>query len=175
MYSWEENAKKRSKVKRTGTVVLHNNDTIDPSFDRLLKLHIHTHRDEDEHPAERSEGQHKGIKTPLMTEATVAALKGKPHRFQQLLPSQAQCYRGIFNSRDVILHSRTGSGKTLAYALPIIERHLIFDKDRPRNGPFCLIFVFSDELAFQTRDVLQSIYKKLRIGIAGQDDFEGAI
>lgn len=49
--------------------------------------------------------------------------------FTSLLPCQAQCYRGIFKARDVILHSRTGSGKTLAYALPIIERYLLLEKD----------------------------------------------
>lgn len=110
-------------------------------------------------------------KVPLMTASTAKALV-KKMGFTELLPCQAQCYRGIFNRRDVILHSRTGSGKTLAYALPIIERHAILETNAAANatGPFLLIFVFSNELAVQTRGVLKKIYPKLRICVAGLED-----
>ncbi|EPY24825.1 RNA helicase [Angomonas deanei] len=92
--------------------------------------------------------------------------------FKSLLKSQAQCYKGIFVGRDVILHSRTGSGKTLAYALPIIERHLIKEMakgDGEREGPFLLVFVFSNDLAVQTKHVLSKIYPKLHMAVAGLD------
>lgn len=133
---------------------------------------------------------------PLMTATTMQRLRDV-FGFTQLLPSQAQCYKGIFLRRDVILHSRTGSGKTLAYALPIVERYLLFkakmkamypdepfyqdeedakEKDaevktkgkndltaNPSKGPFLLIFVFSVDLAVQTKMVLSKLYPQLRI------------
>lgn len=136
---------------------------------------------------------------PLMTHSTVQRLQDT-FGFTELLPSQAQCYKGIFLRRDVILHSRTGSGKTLAYALPIVERYLLFkakmkekypneplyqdevtesSEEKPtgkkRNnavsmvssGPFLLIFVFSVDLAVQTRQVLSRLYPQLRIEVPG--------
>ncbi|CAG9573349.1 RNA_helicase_-_putative [Leishmania major strain Friedlin] len=113
-----------------------------------------------------------------MTASTAKVLQ-KTMNFKALLPCQAQCYRGIFNGRDVILHSRTGSGKTLAYALPLIERHLLLEQhQQPASvgaaaGPFLLVFVFSNDLAMQTMSVLEKIYGKqttLRIAVAGFDD-----
>lgn len=179
MYNWEAGGKKKGKkAKKTGTVVLHPDDHVDLSFERLCK---------EQHPIESaSEGLESPVvlddqleaakaarkKVPLMTEATAHVLQ-KKMGFTELLPSQAQCYRGIFKGRDVILHSRTGSGKTLAYALPMVERHLILGSPRSDAGPFALVFVFSDELAFQTRSVLQKVYKKLSIGIAGMDQMSG--
>lgn len=176
MYNWEASGKNKHKVKKTGTVVLHTDEKIDLTFDRLIKEYI-VENDKSESPkndendAFEEAGKHfSGKKAPLMTEGTVAVLKNTMG-FEGLLPSQAQCYRGIFKGRDVILHSRTGTGKTLAYALPIVEKHLILHAQKPKVGPFLLIFVFSDELAFQTRGVLQKVYgKKLKIGVAGSDD-----
>lgn len=134
---------------------------------------------------------------PLMTTATVERLRNV-FEFTELLPSQAQCYKGVFIRRDVILHSRTGSGKTLAYALPIVERYLLFkakmrslypdepyyqdhvdattdgkqegkkEADKTSNlscGPFLLIFVFSIDLAVQTKMVLCRLYPQLRIEV----------
>lgn len=179
MYNWEAGGKKHSKkAKKTGTVVLHTDEKVDLTFERLCKEQHPIESLNEEREAEKPsvpigfDGPVKVApkRVPLMTEATAQVLQQKLG-FTGLLPSQAQCYRGIFKGRDVILHSRTGSGKTLAYALPIIERHLILET--PRAGPFALIFVFSDELAFQTRSVLQKIYKKLSIGIAGMDSFAG--
>lgn len=177
MYNWENSAKaNRKKAKKTGTVVFHPDETVDLSLDRLLK-EVNVSRHHHHHPRDEESGSKEDdtIRSALMTEETVVALK-KKKRFTSLLPCQAQCYRGIFNRRDVILHSRTGSGKTLAYALPIIERHLLLEaKDAKAGGkgPFLLIFVFSNDLAVQTKDVLSTIYPKLRIGVAGFDGTSG--
>lgn len=179
MYNWEAGGKQHTKkVKKTGTVVLHTDENVDLTFERLCKEQHPIESQNDDNVPESPSGAigfdgpvKVGPKrVPLMTEATAQVLQQKMG-FTGLLPSQAQCYRGIFKGRDVILHSRTGSGKTLAYALPIIERQLILGSSRA--GPFALIFVFSDELAFQTRSVLQKIYKKLSIGIAGMDSVGG--
>ena len=193
VYHWESSGKGQQKksIKKTGTVILHNDEHVDLSFERLQKDHIHPRkhlsgRDDENDAVEDATAAnlHKGIKAPMMTPSTALALQ-KNMGFAALLPSQAQCYRGIFKGRDVILHSRTGSGKTLAYALPIIERHLILEEKAtstaaagdaaasasvPTSGPFLLIFVFSNELAFQTKTVLQNVYKNLTIGVAGHDD-----
>lgn len=168
-YNWEGASRpQRPKVKKTGTVVFHVNETVDTSFDRLQKEHPLNRGD---HPAsENNTGRgEEPKKAPLMTAATAKALV-KKMEFTGLLPCQAQCYRGIFNRRDVILHSRTGSGKTLAYALPIIERHTILEAHADEAGPFLLIFVFSNELAVQTKGVLKKIYPKLHICVAGLED-----
>lgn len=174
LYNWENatNAR-RKKVKKTGTVVLHSDEAVDTSFDRLQK----------EFPVERTKLHDNGEETvertvkkaPLMTPETVKAL-GTKMGFEKLLPCQAQCYRGIFKGRDVILHSRTGSGKTLAYALPIIERYLLLERDDagPTTGPFLLIFVFSNDLAVQTKGVLSKLYPKLSTAVAGMDDLTSA-
>lgn len=136
---------------------------------------------------------------PLITHSTVERLQNI-FGFTELLPSQAQCYKGIFLRRDVILHSRTGSGKTLAYALPIVERYLLFkakmkekypneplyqddvnestdetlnrkkgnnEVSKASSGPFLLIFVFSVDLAVQTKTVLSRLYPQLRIEVPG--------
>ncbi|ESS65909.1 RNA helicase [Trypanosoma cruzi Dm28c] len=169
LYNWEnESHNRRSKIKKTGTVVFHANESVDASFGNLQKEYqigreVHPSLDGDEKEEKR--------KAPLMTAATAKALV-KKMGFTSLLPCQAQCYRGIFNRRDVILHSRTGSGKTLAYALPVIERHMILEKhaDAAAAGPFLLIFVFSNELAVQTKGVLKNIYPKLHICVAGFED-----
>lgn len=167
LYHWESSAKAHhKKVKKTGTVVFHPDEAVDLSFNRLLKEHVL----EKEQRNDSSVPKGSGPKAPLMTSATVKRLQDTMH-FTGLLPCQAQCYRGIFNGRDVILHSRTGSGKTLAYALPLIERHLIVERGRMEvRGPFLLIFVFSNDLAVQTKGVLRRIYPSLNIGVAGFDD-----
>ena len=148
-------------------------------------------------------------KITLMTKETVniltapAGKKSGGFGFESLLPSQAQCYRGIFKGRDVILHSRTGSGKTLAYALPLIERFLLLDVAAPGNEesaapskkgskkaavsaessaptfqdrtPFMLIFVFSNELASQTKSVLDKLYagRGLKVAVANSHTIRG--
>ncbi len=205
MYHWETGSKKKSGgggVRRAGTVILHADDKVDLSFERLQKDHIHPRRggsngaiadvvlqqfagrDDADDTIEKAtqQNQHMGVKAPMLTAATAAALQSR-NGFTALLPTQAQCYRGIFKGRDVILHSRTGSGKTLSYALPIIERHFIFERKETSpspaatsaavtSGPFLLIFVFSNELAAQTKSVLDKIYsgRNLKIGVAGFDD-----
>lgn len=203
LYHWEAaNSKKPKKVtnaKKAGTVVLHADDKVDLSFARLQKDHIHPRRhsgasghsdvpavmfagrDDDDDDIEKAtaQNQHKGVKAAMMTSDTAEALVAR-NGFTALLPTQAQCYRGIFKGRDVILHSRTGSGKTLSYALPIIERHFIFDTKKDGGGapavaaagPFLLIFVFSNELAAQTKSVLDGIYagRALRVAVAGFED-----
>lgn len=169
MYNWESsNKQKGKKAKKTGTVVLHNDASVDLSFERLLK-EVVVGREDERQPESDSE-RPLPKKSALMTPATVASLKSTMG-FSELLPSQAQCYRGVFKGRDTILHSRTGSGKTLAYALPIVERHLLDDaaSNIKKVGPFCLVFVFSDDLAFQTQGVLQKVYPSLAIGVAGKD------
>ncbi|SCU72402.1 ATP-dependent DEAD/H RNA helicase, putative [Trypanosoma equiperdum] len=173
IYSWESSARpQKGKAKKAGTIVFHPDETVDLSFNRLQKEYP---LDKTEHPNSQkaSEGQTERKKAPLMTAGTAKNLV-KRMGFEALLPCQAQCYRGVFNRRDVILHSRTGSGKTLAYALPIIERHLIMSSFSPpaSTGPFLLIFLFSNELAAQTKGVLKKIYPKLNILIAGFDNLE---
>lgn len=181
VYSWETsgNGQHRRKVKKTGTVVFHTDEQVDTSFARLQKEvtvdRLHASQQEAEDAL--ANPHTNTVKTALMTAATATVLEEKLG-FTSLLPSQAQCYRGIFNGRDVILHSRTGSGKTLAYALPIIERHLLVEQHAATEaapGPFMLIFVFSNDLAMQTRSVLTKIYgtqTKLRIAVAGFDDLQ---
>lgn len=181
VYNWETSGQgqRRAKVKKTGTVVFHADDEIDTSFARLQREVAveRLHSSQKDAEAALANPHANAVKTALMTPATAAALTDKMH-FTGLLPSQAQCYRGIFNGRDTILHSRTGSGKTLAYALPIIERHLLIEQQQPTDaapGPFLLIFVFSNDLAVQTRSVLTKIYgshSKLRIAVAGFDDLQ---
>ncbi|KAL7701002.1 RNA helicase [Lotmaria passim] len=181
IYSWETSGSNhhRKKVKKTGTVVLHADTRVDTAFDRLQKEvtveRLHSSQKEAEDALANPHAN--TVKTALMTASTAKVLEQKMG-FTSLLPCQAQCYRGIFNGRDVILHSRTGSGKTLAYALPIIERHLLLEQNQKTEaaaGPFLLIFVFSNDLAMQTRSVLQKIYGKqttLRIAVAGFDDLQ---
>ncbi|KAH8614514.1 DEAD DEAH box helicase Helicase conserved C terminal domain [Trypanosoma vivax] len=173
VYSWESSGARKAKAKKTGTVVFHANEAIDPSFDRLQKEYP-LEKQDSPNLQQNNAGEHvqREVKrAPLMTAGTVKALV-KKMGFTALLPCQAQCYRGIFNRRDVILHSRTGSGKTLAYALPIFERHLILGTGPSSNlhGPFVLIFLFSNVLAVQTKGVLGRIYPKLNICVAGFDD-----
>ncbi|KPI89569.1 putative RNA helicase [Leptomonas seymouri] len=181
VYSWEAagSGHHHKKAKKTGTVVFHSDGQVDTSFERLQKEvtveRLHSSQKEAEDAVANPHAN--TIKTALMTAPTAKVLEQKLG-FTGLLPCQAQCYRGIFNGRDVILHSRTGSGKTLAYALPIIERHLLVEQQRATDaapGPFLLIFVFSNDLAMQTRSVLTKIYGKrtnLRIAVAGFDDLQ---
>lgn len=185
VYSWEtaDGAHRhRRKTKKTGTVVFHTDERVDTSFDRLQREVIveklHFSRKEAEEALADPHHPANSVKTALMTVSTAKVLQ-KTMNFEALLPCQAQCYRGIFNGRDVILHSRTGSGKTLAYALPLIERHLLLEQhQKPATvgaaaGPFLLVFVFSNDLAMQTKSVLEKIYGKkttLRIAVAGFDD-----
>ncbi|CCW63782.1 unnamed protein product [Phytomonas sp. EM1] len=201
VYNWEHSTSyKHKKVKKAGTVVFRPDESVDRSFERLQREYSLKQINHSaslplakEHAPNGSQEDATSLiqrKVSLMRPETVYALKHKMG-FSELLPCQAQCYRGIFNSRDVILHSRTGSGKTLAYALPIIERHFIVDANeegsssRPygvrhrvtqttdsaqQEGPFLLIFVFSNDLAMQTKGVLAKIYPTLSIGIAGLDD-----
>ncbi|KPA78187.1 putative RNA helicase [Leptomonas pyrrhocoris] len=181
VYSWETsgNAHRHKKVKKTGMVVLHSDAQVDTSFERLQReVTVERRHVSRKEAQEALANPHTDtVKTALMTASTAKVLE-KTLGFSSLLPCQAQCYRGIFNGRDVILHSRTGSGKTLAYALPIIERHLLVERQRATDaapGPFLLIFVFSNDLAMQTRSVLTSIYgtqKGLRIAVAGFDDLQ---
>ncbi|ESL10669.1 RNA helicase [Trypanosoma rangeli SC58] len=169
LYNWETTScARRGKVKKTGIVVLHANDAVDVAFDALQK---ESPLGRDDHSSPDGDSKQERRKAPLMTAATAKALV-KKMGFISLLPCQAQCYRGIFNRRDVILHSRTGSGKTLAYALPIIERHTILETHAAAaaTGPFLLIFVFSNELAVQTKGVLKRLYPKLHICVAGFED-----
>ncbi|CAJ04122.1 putative RNA helicase [Leishmania major strain Friedlin] len=185
VYGWEtaDGAHRyRRKAKKTGTVVFHTDERVDTTFDRLQKEVIveklHFSRKEAEEALADPHHRANSVKTALMTASTAKVLQ-KTMNFKALLPCQAQCYRGIFNGRDVILHSRTGSGKTLAYALPLIERHLLLEQhQQPASvgaaaGPFLLVFVFSNDLAMQTMSVLEKIYGKqttLRIAVAGFDD-----
>eukprot|EP00796_Vickermania_ingenoplastis_P009981 gene9981-6965_t len=197
LYNWESNPRAhRKKVKKTGTVVLNPVFDLETSFERFLKPQpvlranpfAREHEsDPDEEVEEDEEVEDDNRKPnkkpkrptiPLMTAETVQALRDRCH-FSSLLPSQAQCYKGIFLRRDVILHSRTGSGKTLAYALPIIERYLLFkDKmkqkgvDVEEHGPFFLVFVFSVDLAVQTQSVLVNLYPQLRIEVPGYSTTE---
>lgn len=204
VYDWESNPRAhRKKVKKAGTVVLHPMEDLNTDFDRFLKpqpvmranpfavdaaledLQMEEvqepHEDTNDVPVnsdDEEEDSPKGrrkVMMPLMLSSTVQRLK-KSLGFSSLLPSQAQCYKGIFLRRDVILHSRTGSGKTLAYALPIIERYLIFkekmlsiqpDLMDELEGPFLLVFLFSVDLAVQTKSVLSSVYPHLRIEVPG--------
>ncbi|RNF17629.1 putative RNA helicase [Trypanosoma conorhini] len=169
LYNWEATSgARRGKVKKTGTVVLHANDAVDLAFEALQK---ECPLSRDDHHSSDADANKERRKAPLMTAATAKALV-KKMGFSSLLPCQAQCYRGIFHRRDVILHSRTGSGKTLAYALPIIERHTILETHAAAaaTGPFLLIFVFSNELAVQTKGVLKRLYPKLHICVAGFED-----
>lgn len=171
MYQWESNGKQqRRNLKKTGTVVFHPDEHVSTdfaSYTRSSKLSSSKH-----HGAGESEKQD----VQLMTEATAEALQKAPFKFTALLPGQAQCYRGIFKGRDVILHSRTGSGKTLAYALPLIERRLTTEAHASAAVPFMLIFVFSIELAFQTKSVLESLYgsRGITFAIAGIDSLDAA-
>lgn len=128
--------------------------------------------EEDEEEEEGEQPKRRRPMMPMVTPETVETLHKKFH-FDSLLPTQAQCYKGIFLRRDVILHSHTGSGKTIAYALPIIERYLLFrereekpDDVHKQPGPFLLVFVFSVDLATQTMEVLRKLYPMLRIEVA---------
>ncbi|GET88296.1 RNA helicase, putative [Leishmania tarentolae] len=185
VYSWEtaDGAhRQRRKAKKTGTVVFHTDERVDTSFDRLQRETVveklHGSQQEAEEALADPHHRANAVKTALMTASTAKVLQKTMH-FDALLPCQAQCYRGIFNGRDVILHSRTGSGKTLAYALPLIERHRLLEQPKPpahvgaAAGPFLLVFVFSNDLAMQTKSVLEKIYgmkTNLRIAVAGLDD-----
>ncbi|KAG5479385.1 hypothetical protein LSCM1_04645 [Leishmania martiniquensis] len=184
VYSWETagEGRRSQKAKKTGTVVLHTDDRVDTTFDRLqtevIVEKLHFSKREAEEALADPHHRSNSVKTALMTASTAKVLQRKMG-FDRLLPCQAQCYRGIFNGRDVILHSRTGSGKTLAYALPLVERHLLLEQHRQRGdagapaGPFLLVFVFSNDLAMQTKSVLEKIYGRrtnLRIAVAGFDD-----
>ncbi|KAK7200194.1 RNA helicase [Novymonas esmeraldas] len=190
VYSWEttdgaQQRHRRKKMKATGTVVLHADERVDVAFDRLQKEvvveRLHASKKEAEEALADPHRSAASVRTTLMTPATATALRERLG-FEALLPCQAQCYRGIFNGRDIILHSRTGSGKTLAYALPLIERHLLLEQQQPQPrgtnavapaGPFLLVFVFSNDLAMQTKSVLEKVYgqqTRLRIAVAGFDD-----
>lgn len=152
-YSWEQNgAKQKKRVKATGTVVFNPNTHVSNSFEDCKELSAET------------------------KDALTSRLK-----FREFLPAQSQTFKGIWNGRDVILHSRTGSGKTLAYALPILERFLSEKAKLPEEeaavqsalpaAPYMLIFVFGNELAFQTKSVIQSVYgDRVNVAVAGFDE-----
>lgn len=170
MFSWGGDKK---ATRSAGTTILRSSEHSECSFDSLVS---------------------RARMTP-----TTAEILRKRLKFDALLPMQALCYAGIQKGRDVILHSRTGTGKTLAYALPIMERFLLEREHesagrteeppapketresnlpqlvsgslKQRAGPFCIIALFSNELAVQTQSVINGIYAKRGIHtlVAGFD------
>ena len=172
MYAWETGRPPSKKAKKTGTVVLHpsSQQHLNCSFQTLTE--IPTRRIVKGHGDPNPNEEEAPITTRLMTPETRDALQ-RDFEFEELLPTQAQCYRGIFKRRDVILHSRTGTGKTLAYALPIIERQLVSVSEHhdvaavlPVGEVFLLIFVFSNALAVQTQSVLEKLYSGAHCSVA---------
>ena len=71
-----------------------------------------------------------------------------------LFPIQAQTFDLVLDGFDVVGRAKTGSGKTLAFVLPIMERLMKEDADRPMGrGPSVLCLTPTRELAKQVRCV----------------------
>lgn len=82
---------------------------------------------------------------------------------------QAGTFDLLFDGSDVIAKSRTGTGKTLAFALPILERLALKQKEQgPRqrgDGPGCIVLAPTRELAKQVAREMSYIGKQLGLSV----------
>lgn len=69
-------------------------------------------------------------------------------------PVQTEAIPVVLAGGDALVTAETGSGKTTAYVLPLLERWLSSQRDRPRSVE-ALILVPTRELAAQVREVVQ--------------------
>lgn len=75
-------------------------------------------------------------------------------------PVQATAIPAVLAGNDVLAIAPTGSGKTTAFVLPLLQRWLAAEREKPRRL-HTLILVPTRELAAQVRDVVQEISKHL--------------
>lgn len=73
--------------------------------------------------------------------------------YKKFTAIQEQVYEPFINNQDLLAMAPTGSGKTLAFCLPLVE------KIEGGEGLQAIILEPSQELAIQTRDVLQPLVK----------------
>ncbi len=69
-------------------------------------------------------------------------------------PVQTEAIPVVLVGGDALVTAETGSGKTTAYVLPLLERWISSQRDRPRSVA-ALILVPTRELAAQVREVVQ--------------------
>ncbi|MGR3741353.1 DEAD/DEAH box helicase [Companilactobacillus sp. DQM5] len=77
----------------------------------------------------------------------------KEKSYKELTSIQEKVYESFKNGENLLAMAPTGSGKTLAFSLPLTEMV------NPKSGLQVIILEPSQELAIQTRDVLQPILK----------------
>jgi ATP-dependent RNA helicase DDX21 len=71
-----------------------------------------------------------------------------------LFPIQVQCFKPIYEGRDIIGRDLTGSGKTLAFCIPLVERYRkkgLFDETE--NYLKAIILAPTRELALQVSNL----------------------
>ncbi|KRX08732.1 P-loop containing nucleoside triphosphate hydrolase [Pseudocohnilembus persalinus] len=90
---------------------------------------------------------------------TIEILRKKGVKY--LFPIQEQCFRPIFEGKDLIGKDRTGSGKTLAFGIPVVERlrnqGFIGKQLNKGQKPFALIMLPTRELAIQVAEQFKSL------------------
>lgn len=84
---------------------------------------------------------------------TIATLNKKKGIYR-LFPIQAKTFDLIYDGKDVIGRARTGTGKTFSFALPVVERILLLNKEKGSKlaygrGPRVLVIAPTRELALQ--------------------------
>ncbi len=75
-------------------------------------------------------------------------------------PVQAAAIPAVLAGNDVLAIAQTGSGKTTAFVLPLLQRWLAAEHEKPRRV-HTLILVPTRELAAQVREVVQELAKTL--------------
>ena len=77
--------------------------------------------------------------------------------YETATPIQAECIPPLLEGRDVIGQAQTGTGKTAAFALPLLSRI-----DLQQRDPQVLILTPTRELALQVAEALQTYARHLR-------------
>lgn len=79
--------------------------------------------------------------------------------FHDLTSVQQNTIPVLLDNKDCIVQSKTGSGKTAAYALPILEKIIIDQKE-----PQALILAPTRELVLQIQETFDhlGVYKKIK-------------
>lgn len=89
--------------------------------------------------------------------------------FHDLTPVQQNTIPVLLDNKDCIVQSKTGSGKTAAYALPILEKIIIDQKE-----PQALILAPTRELVLQIQETFDhlGVYKKIKtVAVFGKQPF----
>lgn len=92
---------------------------------------------------------------PEIGSKTVGKLQGLGINY--LFPIQEQCFRPIFDGKDVIGRDLTGSGKTLAFSIPLVEKFRKEGLFEGRSSLKAIILAPTRELALQVSKVLKCL------------------